>query len=162
MALTMRLLVSIWLSLILGLVSASPASLFGRPLLRGAAGVARRADIELAELPVGDASSEVPSASMAQQPRQRPILECFQVHQPVLGENGLLEQTMLQSDDSATSEHILSGAAAQASCKQVLMVHSFGWSYGKPFIGENARRARLTDHLTDGIFRKLHAPRLRV
>jgi len=41
-----------------------------------------------------------------------PVLEVFQISPPVL-------------------------IPKPSACKQTLMVHSFGWSYGKPFVGES-------------------------
>jgi hypothetical protein len=60
------------------------------------------------------------------------LLEVFQIHPPVLtvANNGALEIT----DDSAkpSSGHHENN---QTICEKVLAVHSFGYSYGQPFIG---------------------------
>ncbi|KAH6665897.1 peptide-N4-(N-acetyl-beta-glucosaminyl)asparagine amidase A [Plectosphaerella plurivora] len=49
-------------------------------------------------------------------------LECFQVAQPVLGPHG----RPIQADD---------GALHRPPCSITLMEHSFGFSYGKPYVG---------------------------
>jgi len=61
-----------------------------------------------------------------------PLLEVFQMHPPVLtaGGDGALEIT----DDSSK----FSGRkndSNHAVCKKILAVHSFGYSYGQPFVG---------------------------
>jgi hypothetical protein len=48
-------------------------------------------------------------------------LECFQVAQPVLGPHG----RPIQADDGSH----------RSPCSVQLMDHSFGFSYGKPFVG---------------------------
>ncbi|EFQ29087.1 hypothetical protein CGRA01v4_11491 [Colletotrichum graminicola] len=66
----------------------------------------------------------------AEEGGQRP-LECFQVAQPVLGPNGPVYQEVGNSDDGkGTSPADFTG------CRVQLMDHSFGNSYGKPFVGD--------------------------
>lgn len=55
------------------------------------------------------------------------VLECFQVAPPVLTPDGATD-----SDGS----HSTGGSAAKESCTVLLMKHSFGYSYGMPFIGK--------------------------
>jgi hypothetical protein len=59
------------------------------------------------------------------------VLECFQVHQPVLTPSGPTLDAAAASDDGEGS----SGASAANSCSVVLMDHVFAYSYGAPFIG---------------------------
>jgi hypothetical protein len=60
------------------------------------------------------------------------LLEVFQIHPPVLtvANNGALQIT----DDSNNSNSGNYGNNHQI-CEEVLAVHSFGYSYGQPFIG---------------------------
>lgn len=61
------------------------------------------------------------------------VLEVFQVYQPVLTPSGITAQT-IAGDGSANTTTILPTAASD-SCKVLLMEYSFGYSYGKPFVG---------------------------
>lgn len=60
------------------------------------------------------------------------LLEVFQIHPPVLtvDNDGALQIT----DDSTNSSSQTYGRN-HAACEEVLVVHSFGYSYGHPFIG---------------------------
>lgn len=60
-----------------------------------------------------------------------PLLEVFQVYPPVLtvARNGALEIT-----DDTPGEGAQSTGSYQSVCEEVLAVHSFGYSYGQPFI----------------------------
>ncbi|ROT34464.1 peptide-N4-(N-acetyl-beta-glucosaminyl)asparagine amidase A [Sodiomyces alkalinus F11] len=56
-------------------------------------------------------------------------LECIQVAQPVRGPSGPVLQ--------GTAIHSLAGEApGEPCCSMLLMEHSFGFSYGKPFVGQ--------------------------
>ncbi|KAM0333087.1 hypothetical protein ACHAQA_001745 [Verticillium albo-atrum] len=55
-------------------------------------------------------------------------LECFQVAQPVLGPSGPVYQGASGSEMEAVQ--------TKKSCSVSLMDHSFGFSYGKPFVGQ--------------------------
>jgi hypothetical protein len=59
------------------------------------------------------------------------LLEVFQISPPVLtvAQDGTLEIT----DDSSDEGAVVVGNAKSA-CEEVLVVHSFGYSYGQPFI----------------------------
>lgn len=57
-------------------------------------------------------------------------LKCFQVAQPILGPSGLVLQGTGISREVAAEE-----ALGEPSCSMLLMEHSFGFSYGKPFVG---------------------------
>lgn len=63
-----------------------------------------------------------------------PVLRVFQVHQPILTPEGSTNQTVASEGISNTTS--LSGDEVLSSCTQVLMYHSFGNSYGQPFVGE--------------------------
>jgi hypothetical protein len=60
------------------------------------------------------------------------VLEVFQVYQPVLTQPAAASKTDLH-DGSEDKE--ASAAASAKSCEVLLMEHSFGFSYGKPFVG---------------------------
>jgi hypothetical protein len=62
-----------------------------------------------------------------------PVLEVFQVYQPVLAPSGPTDQT-IESDGSSNTTTIGS-AETSVSCTQLLMEYSFGFSYGHPFVG---------------------------
>ena len=64
------------------------------------------------------------------------VLEVFQVYQPVLAPNGLMDEIILKDGSSSPTkmeplEHTL-------GCGELLMEHSFGFSYGHPFVGRLA------------------------
>ncbi|KAE8453075.1 hypothetical protein EG329_012262 [Mollisiaceae sp. DMI_Dod_QoI] len=61
------------------------------------------------------------------------VLEVFQVYQPVLTPAGATDETI--SDDGSENTTTIAQSGAIKSCEVVLMVHSFGFSYGLPFIG---------------------------
>ncbi|KAK2065258.1 hypothetical protein LY76DRAFT_499957 [Colletotrichum caudatum] len=61
-------------------------------------------------------------------------LECFQVAQPVLGPNGPVYQEVARGNGD-DGKGLLSPAEF-AGCRVQLMDHSFGNSYGKPFVGD--------------------------
>jgi hypothetical protein len=64
----------------------------------------------------------------------RAPLQCFQVHQPIWTPSGWTTQTKSKHEDcSATSDAASYGSE---SCSVLLMEHSFGFSYGHPFIGK--------------------------
>jgi hypothetical protein len=62
-----------------------------------------------------------------------PVLEVFQVYQPVLAPSGPTDQTIGSSGSSNTTA--IGSADTSASCTQLLMEYSFGFSYGHPFVG---------------------------
>ena len=61
------------------------------------------------------------------------VLECFQVYQPVLTPSGATDETVLI--DGSESTAVIAPAASANSCQVLLMDHSFGFSYGMPFVG---------------------------
>ncbi|CZR59558.1 related to peptide-n4-(n-acetyl-beta-d-glucosaminyl) asparaginase amidase N [Phialocephala subalpina] len=73
----------------------------------------------------------VPIASAT--PSSTAVLEVFQVYQPVLTPSGATDETLTAAGDENTTTIAQSGAAS--SCQVTLMVHSFGYSYGIPFVG---------------------------
>ncbi|KAI0144241.1 hypothetical protein F4776DRAFT_653526 [Hypoxylon sp. NC0597] len=60
----------------------------------------------------------------------RTVLECFQVAQPVLGPNGPISQSTVSNETKIAAE-----VSPNESCSVLLMDHVFGFSYGKPFVG---------------------------
>ncbi|CZT45131.1 related to peptide-n4-(n-acetyl-beta-d-glucosaminyl) asparaginase amidase N [Rhynchosporium secalis] len=62
------------------------------------------------------------------------VLEVFQVHQPIHTPSGVLNETVLD-DGPSSALPPFSGLLATGSCETLLMEHSFGFSYGKPFVG---------------------------
>lgn len=63
-----------------------------------------------------------------------PILEVFQVYQPVLTPTGLIDETI--SSDGIANTTSLTSPNSTTACSKVLMDHSFGYSYGQPFVGK--------------------------
>lgn len=77
----------------------------------------------------------VPSPAVAAPDAARTPLGVFQVAQPVLGPDGPVYQSL---DGQGAAKTVIgpgTGTEAAPSCSQTLMVHSFGWSYGMPFVG---------------------------
>jgi hypothetical protein len=62
------------------------------------------------------------------------VLEVFQVYQPVLTPSGATDETIL--GNGAENTTTIAQAAASSSCEVLLMDHSFGYSYGIPFVGK--------------------------
>ncbi|KAI0868777.1 peptide N-acetyl-beta-D-glucosaminyl asparaginase amidase A-domain-containing protein [Hypoxylon argillaceum] len=70
----------------------------------------------------------------------RPVLECFQVAEPVLTPSGVTRRDTSQlpalgSADQVPIQVAASSGSASSSCSVVLMVHTFANSYGAPFVG---------------------------
>ena len=63
------------------------------------------------------------------------VLEVFQVYQPVLTPSGATDETTLSDGKENTTTIAPTGHTS--SCEIVLMVHSFGYSYGMPFVGKS-------------------------
>ncbi|RDL38107.1 Uncharacterized protein BP5553_05540 [Venustampulla echinocandica] len=61
------------------------------------------------------------------------VLECFQVHQPVLFPSGAVDQTLLSTGAENTA--IIAATDIATSCQVLLMEHQFAYSYGLPFVG---------------------------
>ncbi len=66
-------------------------------------------------------------------PSSSPILEVFQVYLPVLAPYGITDQTTESNGSSNTTS--IGSAETSATCTQLLMEYSFGFSYGHPFVG---------------------------
>ena len=86
--------------------------------------------------------NEVTSASLdfvknaARAPAATPstaVLECFQVYQPVLFPSGAVDGTV--TSDGSENTTTIAPTAPASSCEVLLMKHSFGFSYGIPFVG---------------------------
>lgn len=60
------------------------------------------------------------------------FLEVFQIHPPVLT---VVNDGALQITDDSTNSSGQNDGRNHAVCEEVLVVHSFGYSYGHPFIG---------------------------
>lgn len=69
-----------------------------------------------------------------------PVLEVFQVYQPVLTPSGPTDQTINSNGLSNTTT--IGSPETSASCTQLLMDYSFGFSYGHPFVGMLFRAER--------------------
>ncbi|KAJ8105413.1 hypothetical protein ONZ43_g7435 [Nemania bipapillata] len=70
----------------------------------------------------------------------RPVLECFQVAEPVLTPSGVTRRDTSQlpalgSADQVPIEAVTGSDSASSPCSVVLMVHTFANSYGFPFVG---------------------------
>ncbi|PQE32129.1 Peptide-N4-(N-acetyl-beta-glucosaminyl)asparagine amidase A protein [Rutstroemia sp. NJR-2017a WRK4] len=61
------------------------------------------------------------------------VLEVFQVYQPVLTPKGVTDETAI--DNGVEETTTIASTSEATSCKVLLMDHSFGYSYGMPFIG---------------------------
>jgi hypothetical protein len=61
------------------------------------------------------------------------VLEVFQVYQPVLAPSGPTDQTV--EGDGFSNTTVIGSPETVASCTQLLMEHSFGFSFGHPFVG---------------------------
>lgn len=61
-----------------------------------------------------------------------PFLEVFQVYPPVLtiSSNETLELT-----DGSTNDSITINSSSEPTCQEILVVYSFAYSYGEPFVG---------------------------
>ncbi|KAF6818448.1 peptide-n4-(n-acetyl-beta-glucosaminyl)asparagine amidase a [Colletotrichum sojae] len=68
----------------------------------------------------------------ASRSRDRP-LDCFQVAQPVLGPKGPIYQEVARGDGKDKAQP---PSDSRDSCTVQLMDHSFGNSFGKPFVGD--------------------------
>jgi hypothetical protein len=88
----------------------------------------------LAVEPIPVAIRQVTSTSSAA--ASPTVLECFQVAPPVLTPHGPSQQTTGSDGPQPVLDQ---GNPTSASCSVLLMEHSFGFSYGKPFVGEFAR-----------------------
>ncbi|PVH84473.1 hypothetical protein DL98DRAFT_453307 [Cadophora sp. DSE1049] len=73
----------------------------------------------------------VPAPSATASPSS--VLEVFQVYQPVLTTSGIVDGTVVE--DGSESVAPIAQVVAPTTCKTLLMEHSFGFSYGKPFVG---------------------------
>jgi hypothetical protein len=62
-----------------------------------------------------------------------PVLEVFQVYQPVLAPSGPTDQTI--ESDGFSNTTAIGSTETVSSCTQLLMEYSFGFSYGHPFVG---------------------------
>jgi hypothetical protein len=72
----------------------------------------------------------VPSAT----PSSAAVLEVFQVYQPVLTPSGVTDEAT--SDSGSENTTIIASSQAASSCQVTLMVHTFAYSYGLPYVGE--------------------------
>ncbi|KAI9642881.1 hypothetical protein NHQ30_008615 [Ciborinia camelliae] len=74
--------------------------------------------------------------SVALEPSATPssaVLEVFQVYQPVLIPPGITDETASYNGVEETA--IIASTNGATSCKVVLMEHTFGYSYGIPYVG---------------------------
>ena len=68
-----------------------------------------------------------------------PLLEVFQVYPPVVstGVTGVAQDPENTPSGSSTPEN-----EQHSQCQQILVVHSFGFSYGQPFVGTDDNSAQ--------------------
>jgi hypothetical protein len=80
-------------------------------------------------------SGQVQARASAVLPSPTPsgVLKCFQVYQPVLTPSGPSDDTV--SEDGSSNTTTIEPWATTSSCTNLLMEHSFGFSYGHPFVG---------------------------
>ena len=93
----------------------------------------------------------------ASAPSASPILECFQVYQPVLTPSGATDDTL--SSDGLENTTTIASASSGSSCELLLMEHSFAFSYGMPFVGLLRHYLLVTNVDPD---RELHTAKLQV
>ncbi|KAK6584074.1 hypothetical protein PZA11_003804 [Diplocarpon coronariae] len=86
----------------------------------------------------------VPRSSVTPSPSK--ILEVFQVYQPVLTPGGKTAETVPANGSHTTIS--TAQAAATSSCEALLMEHSFGYSYGIPFVGNYTPPMCKFNHVT--------------
>lgn len=87
----------------------------------------------LARLPLAQAGLDVATShGLISRRDSSPILHVLQVYPPVLtvAANGSLEIS-----DGSSSLSVSSPKSQQPTCQDTLVVHSFGFSYGKPYVG---------------------------
>lgn len=66
-------------------------------------------------------------------PTSTGVLEVFQVYQPVLTPKGVTDETTLSNGAENTTT--IAATESTSACELLLMDHSFGFSYGLPFVG---------------------------
>lgn len=71
---------------------------------------------------------------------QSPVLECFQVSNPVLSDKGLVSGTDVVGLATSSEE-------PTASCQQTLVTYSFQSSYGHPYVCKSCGIARQSSYL---------------
>lgn len=86
------------------------------------------------------------------------VLETFQVYQPVFTPSGAIDETISSNGSGNTTT--IAPTAQSTSCQVVLMDHSFGFSYGIPFVGQSSQTSRLSS-LTSQC-RSLHSTSMQV
>ncbi len=67
-------------------------------------------------------------------PSSTAVLEVFQVYQPVLTPEGPTAETI--SSDGSLNTTTIEPTGNADSCTKLLMEYSFGFSYGRPFVGK--------------------------
>ncbi|KAF4625881.1 hypothetical protein G7Y89_g12283 [Cudoniella acicularis] len=85
------------------------------------------------EIPSGKYNLVKDAVPVARATSSTPVLECFQVYQPVLFPSGAVDSTI--SGDGTDDTTTIASTEAASSCEVLLMEHSFGFSYGIPFVG---------------------------
>lgn len=82
---------------------------------------------------VKDGEPTLTSIPLTSATPQSPFLEVFQVYQPVLTPEGVIDNTINSTGSAETG--IIDATTVATSCSQVLMVHDFAFSFGLPFVG---------------------------
>jgi hypothetical protein len=88
-------------------------------------------------------------------PSSSPVLEVFQVYQPVLAPSGPTDQTI--DNNGSPNTTAIGYAETSVSCTKLLMEYSFGFSYGHPFVGTFFRGRRHFQSVLTTINRQLYS-----
>ncbi|RFU27789.1 hypothetical protein B7463_g8538, partial [Scytalidium lignicola] len=88
-------------------------------------------DVDLVKYAAPDASGTVTTTLTS--PTPTGVLEVFQVYQPVLTPQGITDETIESNGLENTTT--IAPIESATSCELLLMDHSFGFSYGIPFVG---------------------------
>lgn len=86
------------------------------------------------------------------------VLETFQVYQPVFTPSGAIDETTSPSGFGITTT--IAQTAPSTSCSVVLMDHSFGYSYGMPFVGKSTKPVCST--ILTSLSRILHSSSMQI
>lgn len=88
------------------------------------------------------------------------VLECFQVYQPVLFPSGAVDETL--ASDGLENTTTIAPTTPASSCEVLLMDHSFGFSYGIPFVGLSPKPPQLYSKILIAESRRIYTSNLQV
>lgn len=121
-----------WPWLVLPILFPSCAALFWLYSYCFIAGHVNEHELMLVSL---EPATKVARAAAATSSTATPLLEDFQVYQPVFFPSGAVDDTAT-SESQDTVATIDSATSSGSSCQVLLMEHSFGFSFGIPFVGD--------------------------